>query len=110
VERADRRPGLVEPAEVAQVAAEDLPDALLHLAGRLVGERDGEDRGGGDALADEVRHAAGDDARLAASGAGDDQQRPVDVRCGLALGVSQVFQQLVCGKHGGEYRGKALGA
>ena len=37
------------------------------------------------AVADEVGDAAGDDARLARAGAGEDQQRPVDVKDRFAL-------------------------
>jgi hypothetical protein len=61
VERADRRPVLVEPPEVAQLPAQHVADALLHLAGRFIRERDGKDRRWRDALADEVGDAARDD-------------------------------------------------
>ena len=70
----------------AAVGAEQRLDARAHLLGRLVGERDREDFVRlGVAVADEVGDAAGDDARLAGPGAGEDQQRPVDVQDGLAL-------------------------
>ena len=72
----------------------------LHLAGGLVGEGDGEDVAGADALLQQVGDAARDDARLAAAGAGQDEQRPFDVRDGLALGGGQVGQQ-VGGCHDG---------
>ena len=53
-------------------------DAAAHLAGGLVGEGDGQDLVGvGPAGLDQVRDPVGEDARLAAAGAGKDQQRPV---------------------------------
>ena len=70
----------------AAVGAEQRLDARAHLLGGLVRERDGEHLVRlGVAVADEVGDAAGDDARLAGAGAGEDQQRPVDVQDGFAL-------------------------
>ena len=50
------------------------------------------------AVADEIGDAAGDDARLAGTGAGEDQQRPVDVQDRFALfgvqGVEELHQGL----------------
>ena len=61
-------------------------DARPHLLRGLVREGDGEHfvrlRV---AVADEIRDAAGDDARLARSRAGEDQQRPVGVQDRVAL-------------------------
>ena len=55
---------------------EELIDALGHFAGGFVGEGDGEDGVGRDVLlADEPGDAVGDDAGLARSGAGEDEQR-----------------------------------
>ena len=70
----------------AAVGAEQRLDARPHLFGRLVGERDREDfvrlRV---AVADEIGDAAGDDAGLARPGAGEDQQRPLDMKNRFAL-------------------------
>jgi hypothetical protein len=67
-------------------AVEQLLDARAHLRGGLVGEGDGQDPPGRHpALADEVRDAAGDHARLAAAGASEDQHRPVRGQHRLAL-------------------------
>ena len=65
----------------AAVRAEQRLDARAHFFRGLVGEGDGEHfvrlRV---AVADEVGDAAGDDARLAGAGAGQDQQRPLMCR------------------------------
>ena len=70
----------------AAVGAEQMLDARAHLFRRFVCERDGEDflrlRM---AVADEMRDAAGDDARLARSGAGEDEKRPFDLQDRFAL-------------------------
>ena len=65
--------------------ADELGDAAAHLVGRLVGERDGEDRRRRHALVDEVGDAVGEHPRLARSGPGDDQQRPAAVDDGVEL-------------------------
>ena len=67
-------------------------DAAFHLVGGLVGEGDGEDVAGRHAGLHEVRRSAGDDAGLAAAGAGDYQERAVAVRDGAALRLVQVGQ------------------
>jgi hypothetical protein len=84
---------LIEPAEIAHRAVHDLSDALLHFTGGFVGKRDGQDRACGNAQRNEIRDPAGDDAGFAATGAGDDQQRAIDVPDSLALLVGQIFQQ-----------------
>ena len=43
-------------------------------------------------LGDEVRDAVRDDARLAAARAGEDEQRPLEVRHGGGLGLVEVGQ------------------
>ena len=96
----------VEGADPDAAAGHEGLDALAHLAGGLVGEGDGEDVAGPDALLEQVGDAAGDDARLAAAGAGQDEQRPFDVRDGLALGVGQVGEQVARG-HRRLLRGRA---
>ena len=67
-----------EPRHALDHAADDLADAMLHLARRLVGEGDGENLARpGAAEAENVRDAHGEDAGLAGSGAGQHQHRTV---------------------------------
>ena len=69
-------------------APQSFVEARAHLAGGLVGERHGEDAPRRDALArDEVGDAIRDDARLAAAGAGEDEERALRVgdRGGLRI-------------------------
>ena len=71
--------------------ADERGDALAHLVGRLVGERDGEDPRRVHALVDEVGDAVREHPGLARPGAGDDQQRPAAVDDGVELvGVQPV--------------------
>ena len=84
----DAHAGRVEGRHPRQLAslAEQALDALAHLARRLVGEGDGEDAPRRDAaLADQVRDAMRQRARLARAGAGEDQQRAVAVQDRLLL-------------------------
>ena len=75
--------------------AEQRLDALPHLLGRLVGEGDRDHLAGVRvAVADEVRDAVGDDARLAGPGAGEDQQRAVHLEHGLALFGVQLVEEV----------------
>ncbi len=78
-EGVDRRDGreLGLPREVRPpLAPKGPPDPLLHLARRLLGERDGEDARDGHAAAHhEVEIALREHARLARAGAGDDGDR-----------------------------------
>ena len=68
------------------VRADEGDDPLAHLAGGLVREGDGEDPPRGDVPdADEVGDAVGDDPRLARSGAGEDEERPLGRRDGAGL-------------------------
>jgi hypothetical protein len=61
-------------------------DAVLHLAGRLVGEGDGEDlRRIGPPGRDDMGDAGRQDAGLAGAGAGQDEHRPVECLDRLAL-------------------------
>ena len=78
--------------------AEQLIDALGHLAGGLVGEGDGEDGVGRDAfLADEPGDAVGDDAGFARSGAGKDEQRTFGGFDRGALFGIQIVEELLQG-------------
>ncbi len=79
-----------------RAAAEQPLDALAHLAGRLVRERDREDLPrlrlvGVDQERDPVRQHA----RLAATRAREDQQRPLAMCHSLPLGLVQALQQLL---------------
>ncbi len=66
-------------------------EAGAHLAGRLVREGDGEDAPRRDVLArDEVRDPIGDDARLAAARAREDEERPFGVNDSAGLGLVEV--------------------
>ena len=74
----------------ARHRADEGADAAAHLAGGLVGEGDGEDLVGAHAAhADEVGDAVGEHARLARAGAGQDEQRALEVGHGLALRLVQ---------------------
>ena len=68
------------------VAQQAFDYALAHLLGRFVGESHGQNGRPGYVLRlDQVRDAMRDDARLAAAGAGKQQQRTFDMRNGIAL-------------------------
>ncbi len=72
--------------------------ALPHLVGGLVGEGDRQNAGTRDAVRfHQVRHAVRDDARLAAAGAGQQQERSFDVRDGSLLLRIQALKKI----HGG---------
>jgi hypothetical protein len=62
-----------DPHVLGDRRADQVPNALTHLVGGLVREGDGEDVARPDAGAQQMRYAVGDDARLARTGAGDDQ-------------------------------------
>ena len=75
---ADRMEG-AEPRHAFDHAADDLADAVLHLARRLVGEGDGQDLARpGAAEAEDVGDAHGQHAGLAGAGAGQHQHRAVE--------------------------------
>ena len=84
-ERVERRDRALGRSVGTPLRAEELRRALAHLPCRLVGERDRGDAGWRGAALDQVRDLRGDDARLAAPGAGEHEQRTVDVADGLAL-------------------------
>ena len=82
---ADRVEG-AEPGHALDDAADQLADAFLHLARRLVGEGHREDlRGKGAARRQNVGDAGGQHARLAGAGAGQHQHRAVQCFDRLAL-------------------------
>ena len=92
-ERADltaQQPGAqgVEGAEVnvaGGFVAQQLRDPPSHLGGGLVRERDSQDVLGPDTAVDQVRHPGRDDARLAAAGTGEDENRTIAVANGFGL-------------------------
>ncbi len=68
--------------------------AVLHLRGGLLGERQGQNLGWPRALLrDEPGDAAGQHRRLAGSGPGDDQQRPIAMGDRLALAGCEICEQ-----------------
>jgi hypothetical protein len=61
-------------------------DAIAHLAGGLIGERDGENRVRVDAMhLDEARDAHRKDTRLARTGAGENEERTIPMEHGFTL-------------------------
>ncbi len=97
---------------------DEVADALAHLGGGLVGERDGEDVRRPHALVDQVGDAVGEHAGLARAGTGDDEQRPVGVHDGVELigveparerarpraGLGEIVDELVVGEQLGVRR------
>ena len=90
--------------------------AFLHFVGRLVGEGDGQDSLGPNAVADQFGDAVGDDPGLSGSRPGQHQQRPGERVDGVVLGGVQVHRDrrragrrishtMVSGRAGGEKRG-----
>jgi len=78
----------------ARAAAQQQLDALAHLLGRLVRERDREQLVRPRlAAVDQVGDPVGEHAGLATAGAGEDQQRAVNVRDGLALRWVEALEQ-----------------
>ena len=83
--RTDRVKG-AEPGHALDAGANQVGDALLHFARRLVGEGDGEDfAAAGSVRGEDVGDARGEDASLAGAGAGQDQQRPIGRQHRVAL-------------------------
>ena len=82
--------------------ADQLADAVAHLTGRLVGERDCEDLARpGLSGAQERGHPAREDAGLARPGAGDDEQGGAAVGDRLALRRVQPREQVFVGARDG---------
>ena len=79
----------MERAEPHAVARGQLGHAALHLVGRLVGEREGQNLRRRHAAFEQVGDAVRNDAGLAAARPGQHQQRPVAVRHGLALRLGE---------------------
>ena len=74
----------------SRLRLEQRGNPFLHLARSLVGESDRGDVAGVEtAVVDEIRDLLGDHARLAGTGAGEDQQGAVEVTDGFALGRIQ---------------------
>jgi hypothetical protein len=90
----DARAHRVEGADPGPADLKERLDALAHLRGGLVREGDREDLGGPDAaLEDQPGDPARDHARLARPRPGQDQERPLAVRDGLALGRVQAVEE-----------------
>ncbi len=79
------RGGFSPVGAVLCAAPDEFGGALLHFAGGFIGEGDGQDISGVDALLDQAGHARGDDARFARAGAGQNQNRPLGGFDRLAL-------------------------
>ena len=85
----------------AAVIGDHLCDALAHLLGGLVGEGERQDVEGRHALLDHIGDARGQHARLARTGAGDDERRGVVIDHGIALcGVQALQYRRFFGFHG----------
>ena len=97
-----------KPRHALDGAADQKRHALLHLAGRLVGEGDGEDLAGiGAAGGENMSDARGQHPGLAGAGAGQHQNRTVEAFDGVALFRVQAGQVVgrrgaaeVAGRHG----------
>jgi hypothetical protein len=79
-----------DPHVVGDGRPDQEADALAHLARGLVRERDGQHLTRTHARAQEVGHAVGDDASLARSGAGDDEDGTLGGQNGVALDRVQI--------------------
>ncbi len=106
---ADRVEG-AEPQHALDRAADELADAVLHLAGGLVGEGDGEDLAGARlAGGEQVRDARGEHARLAGARAGEHQHRPLGgLHREALLGIQLV--EIIARPRAHRPRGHAAGA
>jgi hypothetical protein len=82
-----------QAAATGQARGQHRLDARAHLARGLVGERQRQDVPRRHAVGDQERHASRDHARLAAAGAGQHQERAVDVRHRGALVLGQALQE-----------------
>ena len=91
--------------------AEHAVDPVLHLRGRLIGKRDGQDVVGINAqLFDEVGDPVGQHPGLAASRAGQYQQRPVGIGRGLYLSGIQFASEVHSPFPNGRVRGLSIRA
>jgi len=94
----------VKRAEPHSAAGGEFRDAALHFGGSFVRESEREDLRRRDAAFDEVRDAVSNNPRLPAAGAGQDQERPIAMRHGFALGLSQIFEKVIHRAEGGSAR------
>ena len=95
MERADERPcPRLVVGRKAEVRTGQLFDALLHLAGGFVGERDRENILRSDACADDVGNAVHDDPGFAGSGSGKNQKRPFVMKDRLFLRGIEVVERI----------------
>src|ERR1700722_2692189 len=113
----DSRAGGVEGHQphAPHTASEQLLDTPAHLLCRLVREGDREDLARmGLSREDQEGDAMGEYSRLAAAGAGKDQQRPLTVGYGLALWLVESFKQglnalWILFRRGLQRRGRMIG-
>src|SRR4029079_49037 len=95
--------------DVATGLADERDDPLAQLPGGAIRERDREDRPGPDVPdPDQVRDAVGEDAGLAAAGAGQDQQRALGCRDGPCLLGVEALDDLVSATLGVPLAGRLL--
>jgi hypothetical protein len=88
-----------EPGHALHRLADQMGDALLHLARCLVGEGDGENLGGeGAALVENVGDTRGQDPRLAGAGASQHQHRAIE----------RLDRRLLLGVEAGQVTGRGL--
>src|SRR5439155_642277 len=85
---------LVKGADPHAAPRHELLNPLLHFARGLVRESDGKDAARRHALVDQMGHAAGDHARLAAARSGQHQQGAIDVANGFTLFRIQVVEEI----------------
>ena len=83
---------LIKLPKIAHLPPQHIADALLHFPRGLIGESDCQDRRRIHSLADQIRHAPGQDARFAAAGSGNNQERTVGVGRRLPLWRRKVIQ------------------
>ena len=76
--------------------AQKIVDAFLHHVGGLVGKRDGENGAWWNAPLEQMGDAIGDDARLAGSRAGQDEQRSFGCEYGFALALVELVEKRCC--------------
>ena len=100
-----------EPRHALDHLADDVADAVLHLARRLVGEGDGEDFARpGAAEAENMGDAHGEHAGLAGAGAGQHQHRAVERLHRLPLlGIEPGEIGRAAARRGAGARGNAAG-
>ena len=96
--------------QALRVVAEHPADAITHLTGRLVRERDGEDRTRVNVVHfNQSRESRGEDSRLSRAGSSEYEQWPVGAKDCLCLGGVESGEEAVRsgGHHGRKIRPRA---